>query len=273
MKGAAVLLALSAAGASAHPLPPASLQISEIARGRYDVVWKRDGGLEPRFPARCHAGARESHAEPGVQRFQLDCGGESFAGEPISVEGAFALNPEVVLTFHGLDGQTAWAVLREQAPSSTIGAAPLRQLLPQPEPLLFLLALCLLIPARRALLQAALAFVAARALAGFLPLPQAFAQAASAAALVLLAAELARVPRAPWPRPWTVALVCGFCQRAALPAGAGPAAALLVSSVALLGVAACAPLLRRLVAARMLSLPLGALAAFVCIERVASWWT
>lgn len=316
---------LTAPTAAAHPLAPGLVQVHESGDGSADVVWKtplvqpRGESATPALPEGCRPiDAPVVATEDGrlVQRWRVRCDG-GWAGATIGMRapGATATVVRVSLA----DGRVASGLLTADRPAFTVPRAPtaasvlgeylrlgIEHLLGGLDHLLFVLGLVYLVARRRTLVATVTAFTighsATLALAalGLVAVPTAPIEAAIAASIAVLAAEIVAVhrgrPSAISRRPWTMALAFGLLHgfgfagalaETGLPAGEIPLALLAfnvgieLGQLAVVGVALVAQALvgghwRVPRVARLAPVyAMGSLAVVWCIERlepiVRSW--
>jgi len=216
---AAAILGL-AGSASAHPLAPSLLEVTEDSAGRVDVLWKtprrtpRGGALEPALPERCVAVGPprlERGADSVVLRWQAECGSEGLVGSRFGVAGLASGGTDALLRIVPRDGVPIQALLsaerdhfvvprRQTALEVARGYAGLgvEHIVGGLDHLLFVLGLVLLLPAWRRMLPVVTAFTVghsvtlALATLGVLRIPQGPVEAAIAASIVVLAVKLCR---------------------------------------------------------------------------------
>jgi hydrogenase/urease accessory protein HupE len=229
------------AGAFAHPLDPALLELRESPPGQFAVLWRvpRSGPatapLRPALPLRCverSAPRTGDGVGPHVTyRWSVDCGG--LVGERIGVDGLDKSRTEALLRVHLDDGRLIQAVLRGDQPAMTvpvrvgrldIGRDYVRlgfeHILTGLDHLLFLLGLVLLVRGRRALLWTITAFTVGHsvtlslAVLGIVRVPPAPVEALIAVTIFAVAVELTREYAGceGWMRraPWLMAFVFGL---------------------------------------------------------------
>lgn len=321
--GLALALALAGPGppARAHPLAPSLLEVREGPGGSAEVRWRtpllRIAGadLRPLVPAACPAlgPPRESRADGSLERrWRIACPPPGLVGRRLSVSGVSESRADVVLRVELADGRRLLRVLRGADPAFVVPARAgrrgvledylglgARHIAGGVDHLLFVLALLLLVPARRTLLWTVTAFTAghsatlALAVLGWLDVPRAPVEAAIAASILLLAAELAgerpgRLRRAPWLVAGAFGLLhglgfAGALAKVGLPHGEIPLALFAFNAGIELGQLAfiAAVLAARDVGRRLLPAPgplagripayaIGGLAAFWLLERLAA---
>lgn len=242
----AAALFVLAAQAAGYSFAPVLLHAREIRRGTFEVRWERMGPdrnrplpavelLEPVFPARCRARVRRG---PWVTetsaRWLVECGEKGLAGAVLRVRGIETSPINVVVRVEPLDGHPLTGVIHRTSPRFEVpemaGGTPKREayfrlgvehIARGLDHLLFLA--CLLFLARRlaALLKTITAFTAAHsitlalAVLGKVAFSQKAVDAAIAASIVLLAAEIARgeegnATTLTHRQPWLVAFAFGL---------------------------------------------------------------
>lgn len=128
---ACLVLALLNAGAKAHEVRPAYLELTERAAGRYQMVWKVPVRsefrlrLEPRLPPTCSATA----AGPGfiaggasIQRSLVDCP-DGLAGQSLEIAGLGSTMTDVLVRIQWLDGTTQTSRLMPDQPSVVVSGS------------------------------------------------------------------------------------------------------------------------------------------------------
>lgn len=104
----------------AHELLPGSLELTETAAGRVDVLWKlplQQGNrlpLAPRFPDGCRQqGQLGSERQPTawIHRASLRCT-PRLEGQPIAIDGLEAVGTDVVVRFKPAVGSLETHLLR-----------------------------------------------------------------------------------------------------------------------------------------------------------------
>ncbi|MEZ4446701.1 MAG: HupE/UreJ family protein [Polyangiaceae bacterium] len=211
---ALLLLVLVATSAEAHPLAPASLQLTEGEGGTIAVTFKqprigpRGSRPTPRWPDACVPGPISStsdEAEARVERLTLRC--DALVGERFEVSGLGDLNALLILKRR--DGSVDRALLDGTHPSFTVPPREpatrvvgdflrlgLAHLFGGLDHLLFLLGLLLLAERRRQAIVALTSFTLGHSLTlaaatfGWLRLPPALAESAIALSLVVVAVAL-----------------------------------------------------------------------------------
>jgi hypothetical protein len=227
----AALALLLPLGAAAHPLAPGLLELTQVGPTRYAVLWRtpvvRSGAItvEPHLPSECIATApptvQPGSAEVMTARWLVECAG-GLEGKALAVDGLPGSGINVIVrvvprdsaegpVFQALLGadQSAVALMpiteRVFARYLALGAEHLGA---GADHLLFLLGLFLLVGAdARKLVVTVTAFTVGHGLTlvavtlGFVPLPQAVAEALIAATVLALAVELSRAWTAPAAHP------------------------------------------------------------------------
>ena len=206
--------------ARAHEIRPALLDIEETGPGLFEVTWKLPGrgdralGLEPVLPETLELAAPPAVRQvPGawVQRATYKSDGASLVGQRISIRGLRALQTDVLLRVHLLDGSTHTAILRPNTPTFEIPARESRKevalatwkmgvihILEGFDHLLFLLALMLIVAGFWPLVKTITAFTVAHSITlalatlGVVHFPTAPTEAVIALSIVFLAAEVVR---------------------------------------------------------------------------------
>jgi hydrogenase/urease accessory protein HupE len=218
--GLAVLAWAPSPSARAHEIRPALLDIDESSPGLFEVTWKLPGrgdralGLEPILPDNLVLAAPPSVRQvPGawVQRATYKSDGTPLIGQRISIRGLRALQTDVLLRVHLLDGSTHTAILRPNTPTFEIPARESKKevalatwkmgvihILEGFDHLLFLLALMLIVTGFWPLVKTITAFTVAHSITlalatlGVVHFPPAPTEAVIALSIVFLAAEVVR---------------------------------------------------------------------------------
>jgi hydrogenase/urease accessory protein HupE len=240
----AALLALTATSASGHPLAPALFEISEIAPGRADVLWRtsrlqpRGSKLRPTLTPECDVlGVPEMReVDRAVEvRWSIDCGSEGLVGRRVAVEGLDRARIDALVRIVLADGRTISRVLRSRDPILEIPARQSRtevmrvyaalgieHILTGVDHLFFVFGLLLLIAGARKLVQTISAFTVGHSLTltlaalGVTKIPPGPVELLIAISVLLLAVELAhtlhpeRPPGAIARRPWAMGLSFGL---------------------------------------------------------------
>jgi hydrogenase/urease accessory protein HupE len=256
---------LSSAGAGAHPLAPALLELRETASERFAVQWKTSAlrvpgsDVRPVLPAGCapESRARLETSDASVRtRWSVRCPG-GLRGERVGVAGLGPGGIDALVRVQWSDGRTLQRVLRAGDDSieiprreprlavlRTYGSLGVEHIASGVDHLAFVLGLLLLVGGGRRLVATVTAFTLGHSVTlslatlGWIAWPVAPVEMAIAASIFLLATELARDESSgTWLRrwPWLVAAAfgllhgLGFAGALAdlgLPAGEIPAALL-----------------------------------------------
>jgi hypothetical protein len=227
--------------ASAHELRPAFLQLNELERNHFDVLWRvplvgnRRLPLDVELPEGCTAtGDRRAVMEIGgiSERWSIDCPA-GLKGQMIAVAGLRSTLFDVLTRVAYQDGATETFRLTPENPAFMVRGPHgfvdvvkvyfvlgVEHILGGFDHLLFLLALMLMIQNRWMLIKAVTAFTAAHSLTlggaalGFLWLPQKPVEACIALSIVFVAAELLKRPATEpgWlgRNPWFIAFLFGL---------------------------------------------------------------
>ncbi len=319
-----VALAWTAAPAAAHPMAPALLELTELGAGKAAVLWKTPRLLpsgvpmEPVLPDRCRLlGGRDvaPTADAMVERWSIDCGAGGIVGLAVGASGLAENAATAVLRISFADGRSVRALLTGGRPAFEVPpresrlavllsylALGVEHLAFGLDHLLFVFGLLLLIRERGRLLAAITSFTAGHSVTlslatlGIVAFPTGAIEAAIAASIVVLAAELEnrRAGKASLlaSRPWLMALgfgllhgfgFAGALADVGLPEGEIPLALLgfnagievaqIAAVVVFLGIGAVAGALRASVPlwlARAPAYGLGTVAAYWCVERTAA---
>lgn len=236
------LLLTFAAAASAHEVRPAYLEIHQTAPDRYDLKWHTPVLSGMRLPVvlKLPAGVREV-GTPVVQELAgsrletrvIETGPDGLVGKRIEFPGLEATITDVLVRVDLLDGTRSTTLVRASQPWVEITGASgplsvagafvkhgIEHILGGYDHLLFVLALFLIVPSRRALLWTITAFTVAHSITlalatlGVVRVPGPPVEAAIALSIVLLAAEILRVRQgqpsltARWP--WVIAFSFGL---------------------------------------------------------------
>ncbi|HYC00879.1 MAG TPA: HupE/UreJ family protein [Candidatus Limnocylindrales bacterium] len=319
-------LLMSGAVASAHPLAPSLLELRERADGLVDARWRtptqRAPGSElaPLLPARCAVADHGGVSIDGSMTeaaWTLQCGEAGIRGGRVGARGIAGSGADVLLRVQMDDGRTVQAILTADAPSMDIPARQTRwqtaahhlqlglsHIAGGRDHLLFVLALMMLVPAGMLLLKTITAFTLGHSVTlslaalGIVHVPQALAEVAIAASLLVLACELARggsardseaqdtvLRRHPWPVAASFGLLhglgfAGALSEAGLPGGEIPLAlasfnaGIELGQIALVAVVlAVQALLARVELPALRPVPIyliGSCAAFWLLERAAA---
>ena len=136
----ALLGTLAGSPLAAHEVRPAYLELTEVAEGRFEVLWKQpvlpisEPGvtarlpLEPRFPGHCRVVDRalpEVTRSALVERWTMVCAAGGLAGA-IEIGGLPRTLTDVLLRVRRLDRSAVDHLLRPEAPrvAISVGAAP-----------------------------------------------------------------------------------------------------------------------------------------------------
>ena len=219
---AALVLAV-AAGARAHPLAPALLELREVAPGQFEVEFKISAlqapGSEPTplLPPPCRAlgaPAASMDADALVRRWRIDCGAAGVVGQRFGIAGLGVARIDGLVRVTLADGRVVQGVVRGDEPYVTIPARAtpasiartyarlgVAHLATGLDHLCFVAGLLLLARTRRLTIETLAAFVVGSsltlALAAFdLRLPRDAIDLGIAFSVFWLAVELAREQRA-----------------------------------------------------------------------------
>jgi hypothetical protein len=244
---AGLALALVCAGALAHEVRPAYLELRQTGPETVDVLWKVPGmgeqlrlALYVELPPRCARVGESRAAMVGgavIERWTVKCAG-GLIGGTIHIAGLSATLTDVLVRQERLDGTARLSRLTPSAPSLVVTATPGRlevartyavlgveHILLGIDHLLFVLGLLLIVGNRwRLLLQTITSFTAAHSITlalsalGLVRVPPAAVEAVIALSILFLAAEMlhSRVgrpgltARAPWVVAFAFGLLHGF---------------------------------------------------------------
>ena len=325
---AALVAGLAFAGATtalAHDVRPAYLELREVDPGRFEVLFKtqRRGsmslGLQVSFSARNEATPIVPHrtSDALVETWTLRAP-EGLAGQQIRIDGLDTTLSDALVRIVWAGGESWMHHLAPGAPSVTVpvpqsGSSVARtylvlgveHILTGIDHLLFLLALALIAPSVREVIQAVTAFTAAHSLTlaaatlGFVRVPPAPVEALIALSIAFVALEIVRAgkgsaglaARSPWIVAFAFGLLhglgfAGALSEIGLPPGHIPLALLFFNVGVEVGqlpfvaaVLAAGALLARTGADRLPPwvrfVPpyfIGSLATFWVFERVAAFW-
>ncbi|HUR42063.1 MAG TPA: HupE/UreJ family protein [Verrucomicrobiae bacterium] len=220
---AALLLALAALPATAHPLAPGLLELTEVAPERYAVLWRTSvaraasGPVTPRLPETCTAlSTPDERIEAGealTRRWVVRCEGD-LAGAALAVDGLDGSGINVIVRVVPLAGAPFSALLGADEPETIVALEPvgvfgpylamgMEHLVLGLDHLLFLLGLFLLVPGVRSLVATVTAFTLGHsvtlslAVLGVVPMMSPLAELLIAASLLWVA--LALITRASRP--------------------------------------------------------------------------
>lgn len=235
-------LVVLVAGASAHEVRPAYLELRQTGAEIYDVLWKVPGqgenlrfGLSVELPAGCtNVGEPNGSMVNGAysERWTARCAG-GLTGGTIHIAGLSATVTDVLARLGRLDGTTQVARLTPSSPSFVVEAAPhpldvaraylmlgIDHILRGVDHLLFLLGLLLLVRDRRMLVKTITAFTVAHSITlalatlGYVHVPSAPLNAAIALSILFVGVEVVRSWRGETSlalrHPWLVAFLFGL---------------------------------------------------------------
>jgi hypothetical protein len=240
----ALLLASVAPGAHAHEVRPGYLQVQEVSRENFDIVWKVPAngeyrlGIYVRLPAECGGRPTQGSFAGGafVERWNARCPG-GLVGKTIGIDGLSATRTDVLARVERLDGTTQTVRLTPEHTSFEVTAAPGRvevaktylvlgveHILLGVDHLLFVLGLLFLVGSWRRLVATVTAFTVAHSITlaaatlGWLHVAQAPVEATIALSVMFVAAEILRgahghpglAARAPWVVAFVFGLLHGF---------------------------------------------------------------
>jgi hydrogenase/urease accessory protein HupE len=235
-----LLLAFMATAAHAHEMRPGFLQVQEIRKDSYDVVWKVPANGEYRLslyaqlPKECIGKPTQGSFVGGafVERWHANCAG-GLIGRSIAIEGLSATRTDVLVRIERLDGTTQTVRLTPEQASFVVTASPgrlevartyfvlgLQHILLGVDHLLFILGLLLIVTDRWMLVKAITAFTLAHSITlavatlGYASAPVPPLSAAIALSILFLGPEIVRVWRGETSftirHPWVVAFVFGL---------------------------------------------------------------
>ena len=231
----------AAAGAAAHELRPAFLELTETAPDAFDVLWKVPAigearlALDATLPENCREAVPRTASDTGnavSSRWQVICEG-SIADRTVTIDGLSATYTDVLVRIAYLSGITQSARLTPDEPTLIVVAAPtafdtartyfflgVEHILTGFDHLLFVLALMLLIRNFRTLIETITAFTVAHSITlaaaalGWAHAPQPPVEAAIALSIVVVACEVLRSARGasdlPIRYPWIIAFLFGL---------------------------------------------------------------
>lgn len=236
----AALVALAQPGA-AHESRPAYLDIQELGKGTYDVLWKRPMrgdsviGFTIVWPDGCTPAHQADRQVPGasVARIRVACGGAGMIGQTLSIAGLPETSAEVLVRVTFIDGTAQTNLLRPASatvtvtgPGSALAVAAeyatlgFDHILAGVDHLLFVLGLTLIVGGGWRLVKTITAFTLAHSLTlalstlGLVRVSQAPVEAVIALSIVFLARELLLVkqgrPGLTSRAPWLVAFLFGL---------------------------------------------------------------
>ena len=209
--------------AHAHEVRPGYIEITEVARDSFDIVWKQPVrsaganavaglGLRPVFPENCaRLGDSRMRRLPGalVEKFSLTCDGGLF-GQSIGVEGLQRTITDVLVQLALIDGGRYSLRLTADAPVQTFSGGGtflmayfglgVEHLVFGLDHILFVLGLVLLVQGWRSLIYVITAFTLAHSLTlglsmlGRISAPSALVEAIIALSILFVAIELLQPP-------------------------------------------------------------------------------
>jgi len=233
--------ALAPTAASAHPLAPALLALTEEAGGRVAVTWKRSAlrvpgsDLQPILPADCppiEATRVDEDGSAMVARWAIDCGEAGLVGRTIRIDDRGPAKIDTLVRIELADGRKLQRVLRRAEPSMVVPERTTRltvfsdylkigfeHILSGADHLLFVFGLFLLCAGFAPLAKTVTAFTVGHSITlslaalGYARLPSGPIEVLIAASVLALAVDLARdADRPTFMRrfPWPMALVFGL---------------------------------------------------------------
>ena len=209
--------------AHAHEVRPGYIEITEVARDSFDIVWKQPVrsaganavaglGLRPVFPENCaRLGDSRMRRLPGalVEKFSLTCYGGLF-GQSIGVEGLQRTITDVLVQLALIEGGRYSLRLTADAPVQTFSGGGtflmayfglgVEHLVFGLDHILFVLGLVLLVQGWRSLIYVITAFTLAHSLTlglsmlGRISAPSAVVEAIIALSILFVAIELLQPP-------------------------------------------------------------------------------
>lgn len=213
-----ILTIISAVNANADELNPAFLGIDETSEFTYDIVWKnpitkgRPLKLEPQFPEDCKSTNSRVVVGPDnaiIATAILKCTAK-LQGREIGLAGLNSLRTDVLVRFRSADGSLQALHATPDSPTVSVAAAATRKtvaavyvrlgvehILAGTDHLLFVLALVLLTPGFRRLVETITAFTVAHSVTlvcaalGWVSAPPAAIEALIALSILYLAVQLA----------------------------------------------------------------------------------
>ena len=243
---ALMLALLCAAGARAHEVRPAYLQMTEIQPGRFEVLWKVPQvgdmvlGLHVRWPEVCRdttPAARVLLGHAAIERRVLECGAGGLVGKRIEIDGLATTITDALTRIEFLDGRVQTNLVKPAAPSFMVqGRRPaldvageylalgIQHILTGADHLLFVLGLLVIVRGAWRVVKTVTAFTVAHSVTlgmaalGFVRVPQAPVEAVIALSVLFLANEIMRqwhgdsglTARFPWLVALTFGLLHGF---------------------------------------------------------------
>lgn len=236
---------LAAPAAQAHEIRPAFLEIREVEKETYDLLWKTPAqgdmrlALNVELPASCTnvSDPRATPVEAAViQRWRTKCAG-GLVGKSIGIENLSQSLTDVIVDFEPLDEGRKTLRVTPVSPrldlparqnwtaiAGTYFVLGVQHILSGFDHLMFVLALLLLVGDLRRLLAAVTAFTVAHSITlatttlGIIKIPSAPVEATIALSIMFVAAELLRsrdgkatlAARLPWIASFTFGLLHGF---------------------------------------------------------------
>ncbi|MDA1073486.1 MAG: HupE/UreJ family protein [Proteobacteria bacterium] len=236
LAGWLVLLILISGSALAHEIRPAYLQMSEIAKGEFEVLWKmpvvedRRLPLEPVLPDECTPTSPVTPTYTGaalLNRWNVAC---SLRAGSLHISGLSRTLTDVMVVIDYLNGDRRSQLLRAEMPSLDLTESSpgiwgylnlgIEHLLFGIDHVLFVIGLVLYIKDRWALLKTVTAFTLAHSITlalsvlDLVRLSQGVVEAVIALSIVFLARELMldETRRSPLTRdrPWLMAMLFGL---------------------------------------------------------------
>jgi hydrogenase/urease accessory protein HupE len=238
--GLALLLPLVPAGAAAHEVRPAYLELRELDATHWDVLFKVPArgelrlGLYVRLPETCRGTDPVARATSGahVERWRATCE-RGLVGQRVAIEGLPVSRTDVLARVQRAEGASQTVRLTPDEPGFTLLGNTkwtavartyfrlgVEHILLGIDHLLFVLALLFLVASWARLAGTVTAFTVAHSLTlvaatlGFLHVPQAPVEAAIALSIALVAVEVvhgaAGRPRLSAQKPWLVAFAFGL---------------------------------------------------------------
>lgn len=126
---AALLFMVQTGRVDAHPMAPSLLEIIESETGRAEVTWKTPAvqtpgrQMRPRLPSFCEPVALPTLKRVKtaiVERWEVECSGQSLEGATIDVEGIDRSRTDVLLRVSLADGRSFRTVLRPASPTFVV---------------------------------------------------------------------------------------------------------------------------------------------------------
>jgi hypothetical protein len=231
-------LLLSMQPAQAHRFAPSLLQVTEIAEGRFNMVWKTPAQgvspvpLRPVWPAGCEIESASPMQIEGTGRVGTwilacaDLGADGLVGERLGVSGLSENQASAMVMVSLRDGRHYQQVLNADSPDFVVPAAPgagevmldyillgIDHIWGGIDHLLFVFGLLLLVGGGRRLLWTITAFTVGHSITlslvtlGYFDYPVALVEFSIALSIFVLAVELTRKGRNDllWRNPWWLA--------------------------------------------------------------------